>query len=124
MQPTCTHKIGFHSSKPSHTYPIVRLPREFRELAGSRAEIYQTTHEGSLAFLVKVVSRASGELRTGSESKAEPLHGGDREFKSLRAHLFSRLSAEKNAEQAFFDAGCCEWSEPISGGDHSPIVAT
>ncbi|MGZ4922279.1 MAG: hypothetical protein ACXV3U_08860 [Halobacteriota archaeon] len=88
MQPICTHKIGFHSSKPSHMYPIIRLPREFRELAGSRAEIYQTTHEGSLAFLVKVIDRTSEKLRAGSDSKAEPLHGGDREFESLRAHFF------------------------------------
>ena len=53
-QPICTHKISVQSSKPSHAYPIIRLPREFRELPGSKAEIYQTTHEGKLAFLVTV----------------------------------------------------------------------
>ncbi|GEM_PF-421574 len=53
-QAICTHTIGVQSSKPSHAYPIIRLPREFRELAGSKAEIYQTTHEGKLAFMVTV----------------------------------------------------------------------
>jgi len=52
MQPICTHKISVQSSKPSHAYPIIRLPREYRELAGSRADIFQTAHRGKLAFLV------------------------------------------------------------------------
>jgi hypothetical protein len=52
MQPICTHKISLQSSKPSHAYPIIRLPREFRRLAGTAAQIYKTTHNGALAFLV------------------------------------------------------------------------
>jgi hypothetical protein len=52
MQPICTHKISVQSSKPSHAYPIIRLPREFRRLAGAAATIYKTTHNGTLAFLV------------------------------------------------------------------------
>jgi hypothetical protein len=31
MQPLCMHKISVQSSKPSHAYPIIRLPREFHE---------------------------------------------------------------------------------------------
>jgi hypothetical protein len=52
MQPICTHTISLQSAKPSHAYPIIRLPREYRELAGSKADIYQTVHDGKLAFLV------------------------------------------------------------------------
>jgi hypothetical protein len=52
MQPICTHKISVQSSKPSHAYPIIRLPREFRRLAGATATIYKTAHNGALAFLV------------------------------------------------------------------------
>jgi hypothetical protein len=58
MQLLRTHKIGLHSSKPSHAYPIIRLPREFHGLVGSNVEIYQTVHEGALVFLVKIVERA------------------------------------------------------------------
>jgi hypothetical protein len=54
MQLICTHTISLQSAKPSHAYPIIRPPREFRELAGSKADIYQTTHGGKLAFLVTV----------------------------------------------------------------------
>jgi hypothetical protein len=52
MQPICTHIISVQSAKPSHAYPIIRLPREFRRLAGAAATIYETTHNGALAFLV------------------------------------------------------------------------
>jgi hypothetical protein len=52
MQPICTHSISLQSSKPSHAYPIIRLPREFRRLAGAAATIYKTTHNSVLAFLV------------------------------------------------------------------------
>ena len=52
MQPICTHKISVQSAKPSHAYPIIRLPREFRRLAGAVVTIYETTHNGALAFLV------------------------------------------------------------------------
>lgn len=50
--PICTHKISVQSSKESHAYPIIRLPREFRRLAGTAATIYKTTYNGALAFLV------------------------------------------------------------------------
>ncbi|MGZ4852929.1 MAG: hypothetical protein ACXV3D_07055 [Halobacteriota archaeon] len=52
MQPICTHKIGVHSTKPSHAYPVIRLPREFRRLVSAAATIYETTHNGGVAFLV------------------------------------------------------------------------
>jgi hypothetical protein len=76
MQPICTHTISIQSSKPSHAYPIIRLPREFRELAGSQAESYQTSYEAGLTFFVKIVDRSQKKLSTGSYSKKEPSHGG------------------------------------------------
>ncbi|MGZ4928275.1 MAG: hypothetical protein ACXV76_08340 [Halobacteriota archaeon] len=52
MQPICTHTISVQSKKPSHAYPIIRLPREFRKLIGAKATIFETTHNGDPAFLV------------------------------------------------------------------------
>jgi hypothetical protein len=86
MQPLCTHKISVQSSKPSHAYPIIRLPREFRELAGIYAEIYQTSYENGIAFLVKIVDRSKKKLSKGSDFEKEPSHGGGRRFESARAH--------------------------------------
>ena len=78
MQPICTHKISVQSSKPSHAYPIIRLPREFRELAGATATIYQTVHDGALAFLVVVNSQQDHKLKMGSESKKRLYYGNGR----------------------------------------------
>jgi hypothetical protein len=75
MQPICTHTISVQSSKPSHAYPIIRFPREFHELVGSRAEIYQTSCEDGIAFFVKVVDRSKKKLSKGSfETTPAPGH--------------------------------------------------
>jgi hypothetical protein len=37
MHPICAQKIGLQSAKELHAYPIIRPPREFRELVGSDA---------------------------------------------------------------------------------------
>ena len=71
MQLVCTHKISVQSSKPSHAYPIIRLPREYRELTGSRAEIYQTTHQGKLAFFVTLDKKVDNSCLLGRETDVE-----------------------------------------------------
>jgi len=78
MQPICMHKISVQSSKPSHAYPIIRLPREYRKkLAGKIATIYKTTHDGSLAFLV-IPKLADGTMhpkhRRGPRKTISRLH--------------------------------------------------
>jgi len=54
MKPICSHTISIQSSKPSHAYPIIRLPREFSTLAGAKGTILQTVYKGALAFLVMI----------------------------------------------------------------------
>ena len=67
MKPICTHTISVQSSKQSHAYQIIRLPREFSRLAGASATIYQTVHDGAQAFLVVVNGQQGHELKMGSE---------------------------------------------------------
>ena len=50
MQPIFTHKIGRHSSKPSHAYPVIRLPIKFKSLAGRTAHVYQTQNDGAAGY--------------------------------------------------------------------------
>lgn len=59
MQPIFTHKIGRHSSKPSHAYPVIRLPIKFKSLAGRTAHVYQTQNDGKLAFLIIIDARVA-----------------------------------------------------------------
>jgi hypothetical protein len=94
MQPICTHTISLQSSKPSHAYPIIRLPREFSNLAGAKGTVLQTIYKGALAFLVVINDRPLKEsVRAPAKrmQKYEPLHGEGHRFESGRAHCFSAI---------------------------------
>ena len=69
MQPICTHTISLQSSKPSHAYPIIRLPREYSNLAGAKGTVLQTIHKGALAFLVVINDRPLKGVDKGSVSR-------------------------------------------------------
>jgi hypothetical protein len=56
-------KISLHYAKAGYTYPTIRLPHTLSKLAGLPTRIYQTMHDGSLAFLVVVSSKDSDELQ-------------------------------------------------------------
>jgi hypothetical protein len=47
-------KISIHHAKAGYDYPAIRLPFTFSELSGLPTRIYQTVHDGALAFLVVV----------------------------------------------------------------------
>jgi hypothetical protein len=49
-------KILAHHAKAGYDYPTIRLPLAFSGLIGLPTRIYQTVHEGALAFLVVVSS--------------------------------------------------------------------
>ncbi|MGB9371388.1 MAG: hypothetical protein WCB79_05605, partial [Halobacteriota archaeon] len=45
-------KISVHRAKAGYSYPTIRLPHTFSKPIGLPSRIYQTVHEGALAFLV------------------------------------------------------------------------
>jgi hypothetical protein len=49
-------KISLHHAKAGYSYPTIRLPHTFSKLAGLSTRIYQTVHDGALAFLIVVSS--------------------------------------------------------------------
>jgi hypothetical protein len=63
-------KISLHRAKADYDYPTIRLPHYLSPLAGLRTRIYQTVHDGALAFLVVVSSadKAAGEITKKSEN--------------------------------------------------------
>ncbi len=95
----CTHKISVQSSKPSHIYLIIRLPREFQELIGSKAEIYQTVLDRKLAFLVvayKVVDNCCTTMQNPDvENRLYQLESQIAELKSLILQKASEADAYK-----------------------------
>jgi hypothetical protein len=56
--------ISIHHAKEEYNYPTVRLPHTFSRLAGLPTRIYQTVHEGGLAFLVVVYSSDKSEEKS------------------------------------------------------------
>lgn len=49
-------KISLHHAKSGYDYPTIRLPHTLSKLVGMSTRIYQTVHDGALAFLVVVSS--------------------------------------------------------------------
>jgi hypothetical protein len=86
-------KISLHCAKADYSYPTIRLPHTLSKLAGLPTHIYQTVHNGALAFLVVVSSSCKSEASErevenfATSSKPSPLHGEGRRFESGRAHL-------------------------------------
>jgi hypothetical protein len=52
-----TSKISLHRAKAGYNCPTVRLPHTFSKLAGLSTRIYQTVHDGALAFLVVIAPK-------------------------------------------------------------------
>jgi len=55
-------KISLHHAKAGYNYPTIRLPYTFSKLAGLSTRIFQTVHNGALAFLVVVSSTSKSSL--------------------------------------------------------------
>lgn len=80
--PICAHKISVQSAKESHVYPIIRLPREFRRLAGAAATIRETTHKAHSRSLLCHLKRKNGlksdldtEIKKKNlEASGSPIH--------------------------------------------------
>jgi len=52
MKKIFTTKISLQSHNPTFSYPIIRLPRDLKELAGQIVNIYETEIEGVQGFFV------------------------------------------------------------------------
>jgi hypothetical protein len=52
MKKIFTTKISLQSSNPTFSYPLIRLPRTLKDLAGETVSVYQTEKDGSLAFFI------------------------------------------------------------------------
>ena len=74
MRKIFTTKISLQSSNPTYSYPIIRLPRTLKSLAGEAVTVYQTEKDGSLAFFVvpKLDNLDKFIEETGQEDQEPP----------------------------------------------------
>jgi hypothetical protein len=95
MKKIAVSKISIQSSNPQYSYPIVRLPRILKDLAGKKAQIFQTEYEDSLAFLVVVDKPVDNESIDNSvESRLIAIES---KIDYLTDAIFF-ISTQKNAE--------------------------
>ena len=99
-------KISLHHAKTGYDYPAIRLPFTFSKLAGLQTCIYQTVHEGSLAFLVVV----SFSNKRDDESKSfDTLPGEKINQKTSPLALDSRIYTAKVGRSNRLEP-ICFWS--------------
>jgi len=63
-------KISLHCAKADYNYPTIRLPHTPSMLAGLPTRIYQTVHDGALAFLVVIAPPNSKPESVPADSKS------------------------------------------------------
>jgi hypothetical protein len=79
MKKIFTTKISLQSHNPTFSYPIIRLPRDLKELAGQIVKIYDTEINGvrgffvvpHLANLAKLDEIAENNSETNSQPKCD-----------------------------------------------------
>ena len=79
MKKIFTTKISLQSSNPTFSYPIIRLPRERKELAGRIANVYEADIDGVEGFFVALqldnldkFVESNGQINSEPESTPEP----------------------------------------------------
>jgi hypothetical protein len=98
------------AAKTDYSYPTIRLPHTFSTLVGLQTRIYQTVHDGALAFLV-VVSSANVARNTSERSKNNGASAKASVFTRRRSPVrirpspsfFSQSEALEPSIEAFFD---------------------
>ena len=83
--------IRAHRAKAGYNYPTIHLPVAFSGLIGLRTRIFQTVHDGTLAFLVVVSPSGSASENATTGTRPPSLHGEGRRFEFGRAHRFCVL---------------------------------
>ncbi|MGZ4847352.1 MAG: hypothetical protein ACXVH6_03110 [Halobacteriota archaeon] len=94
--------ISLHHAKEGYDYPTIRLPHTLSKLAGLPTRIYQTLHEGALAFLVVI-----GSTNAASESDAEKSENAVNNSKTsafIRRGPRVRISPSPLITGTFFDS--------------------
>jgi hypothetical protein len=88
--------IRAHHAKAGYDYPTIHFPPAFSPLVGLPTQIYETVHNGALAFLVVVSPNAAKCKNANLSPKPSPSHGGGRRFELNRSYSFFSQSAALN----------------------------
>ena len=93
-------RISLHRAKAGYNYPTIRLPHYLSSLAGLPTRIYQTVHEGALAFLVVVSS-----TRKATKKCAKISENATADTESLRLHTAEIRRSNRPGPICFLNIG-------------------
>ena len=97
-------KISTLHSKPDVSYPLIRLPQQYKHLIGETAQLFITNHEGKKGFFIlleetedkgKVVKQS---LETNLESRLSALESSIKEIKNLLFQNESILNSQSTKQ--------------------------
>jgi hypothetical protein len=118
-------KISTLHSKPGVSYPLIRLPQQYKHLIGETAQLFITNHEGKNGFLILLEETENGDkvvkqsLETNVESRLSTLESKidkliERNFKNIG--LISEQSPKQTQIKAP-ESGFEPESEPCRGSE-------
>ena len=109
MKKIFTTKISLQSSNPTFSYPIIRLPRDLKELAGRIVNVYQTEIDGVPSLVVSQLDKLDKscpiEAKTAIDQRLSALESQIAELKSLILQKESEADVykEKKRPRARFE---------------------
>ena len=109
MEKIFTTKLSLQSSNPTFSYPIIRLPRELKELTGRIVNVYQTEIGGVPGLVVSQLDKLDKfgpiEAETTIDQRLSTLESQITELKSLILENTSCLRniSKKEAPESGFE---------------------
>ncbi len=95
MERVFESKVTALKASKTRIYPTIRLPKEFSEIIGKKTEIYTTSYEGKLAFLVVVDHESlNKEVKLDLEKRISEL---EQKYEELYAAVFGKNNSENQA---------------------------
>ncbi len=93
MQYLGKRKISVQSSTPSHAYPTVRLPREYKGLVGKKAALYVDEYPEQLVFEIVISQKVDNFCANSKEDLIEArLSELESEFEALKSLIMKNNS--------------------------------
>jgi hypothetical protein len=100
MKRIFTTKISLQSSNPTFSYPIIRLPRELKELAGRIANVYQTEIDGVQGFFIALQLDKLDKFVENKECEEDPILASSCQTDAKRKRPCRDLNRSRSLKEA------------------------
>jgi hypothetical protein len=118
MEKIFTTKISLQSSNPTFSYPIIRLPRGLKELAGRIANVYLTQIDGVEGFFVALQLDNLDKLdkldkfAENKKSEESPILTSAHQTDAKKERPSRDLNPSRSLDRAVCPVVHSDWREP------------